>query len=270
MEDNEILSEEKFVSTEQGSSDSFVESNAQAEVSENIETASTEETLNPDTANPENPTESSDVTTAEVSEQAVDAVVSTVSDNENKIDDTTEIKVAGGAVENAKWYVLHTFSGYENVAKENLEIVKDKYNLQERIFDIVIPMEDVVEDKNGKKKIVSRKVMPGYIMVKMIYGDDIWHAVTRTRGITGFVGPKGRPLHLTDEEIRKMHLEKNTVVDVTIAENDKVEVLDGALNGFVGTVISVDLDNSKCKVMVEMFGRDTPVDLNLDQVRKFN
>ena len=168
----------------------------------------------------------------------------------------------------AKWYVLHTFSGYENVAKENLETVVEKYNLGDRIFDIVIPMEDVVEEKNGKKKIVSRKVMPGYIMVKMIYGDDIWHAVTRTRGITGFVGPKGRPLHLTEEEIRKMRLEKNTVVDITITENDKVEVLDGALNGFVGTVISVDRENAKCRVMVEMFGRDTPVDLNLDQIRK--
>lgn len=203
-----------------------------------------------------------------VSEQAIDAMVTT-SASENKIDDTTEIKI-DAASENAKWYVLHTFSGYENVAKENLEIVKDKYNLQERIFDIVIPMEDVVEEKNGKQKIVSRKVMPGYIMVKMIYGDDIWHAVTRTRGITGFVGPKGRPLHLTEDEIRKMRLEKNTVVDISITENDKVEVLDGALNGFVGTVISVDRENAKCKVMVEMFGRDTPVDLNLDQVRKFD
>ena len=201
-----------------------------------------------------------------VSTEAIDAVV-TSSANENRIDDTTEVKV-DSAIEEAKWYVLHTFSGYENVAKENLEIVTEKYNLQERIFDIVIPMEDVVEDKNGKKKIVSRKVMPGYIIVKMIYGDDIWHAVTRTRGITGFVGPKGRPLPMTAEEIHKMRLEKNTVVDVTIAENDKVEVLDGALNGFIGSIISVDRENAKCKVMVEMFGRDTPVDLNLDQVRK--
>ena len=200
------------------------------------------------------------------SNAAIDAVeTSTIS--KNLIDDTTE-QVVDSENEEAKWYVLHTFSGYENVAKENLEIVKEKYNLQHRIFDIVIPMEDVVEDKNGKKKIVSRKVMPGYIMVKMIYGDDIWHAVTRTRGITGFVGPKGRPLHLTDEEIRKMHLEKNTVIDITITENDKVEVLEGALNGFIGTVISVDTENAKCKVMVEMFGRETPVDLTLEQVRK--
>ena len=172
------------------------------------------------------------------------------------------------ARENAKWYVLHTYSGYENVAKENLEIVIEKYNLQERVFDIVIPMEDVVEEKNGKRKVVSRKLMPGYIIVKMIYGDDIWHAITRTRGITGFVGPKGRPLHLTADEIHKMRLEKPVVTSTDLQENDKVEVLEGALNGFVGTVISVDAVTSKCKVMVEMFGRETPVVLGLDQVRK--
>ena len=167
-----------------------------------------------------------------------------------------------------KWYVLHVFSGYENIAKQNLEITIEKYDLQNRIFQIVIPMEDELVEKRGKKVLVPKKTMPGYILVKMMYGDDIWHAVTRTRGITGFVGPKGRPLHLTEEEIRKMRLEKNTVVDITITENDKVEVLDGALNGFVGTVISVDRENAKCRVMVEMFGRDTPVDLNLDQIRK--
>lgn len=227
---------------------------------ENEELKDTFETLETET------NDEKEIVESAVSDQAIEAVESTVGSG-NLIDDTTE-KTVDSEMEEAKWYVLHTFSGYENVAKENLEIVKDKYNLQHRIFDIVIPMEDVVEEKNGKQKIVSRKVMPGYIIVKMIYGDDIWHAVTRTRGITGFVGPKGRPLPLTDEEIRKMRLEKNTVVDITISENDKVEVLDGALNGFVGTVIAVDRENAKLKVMVEMFGRDTPVDLNLDQVRK--
>ncbi len=168
----------------------------------------------------------------------------------------------------AKWYVLHTFSGYENVAKENLEIVIGKYNLQERIFDIVIPMEDVVEEKNGKKKVVSRKVMPGYVLVKMNYGDDIWHAVTRTRGITGFAGPKGRPLPITEDEIRRLRLEKVVVKNIDLAPNDKIEILDGALNGFIGTIISVDMEAEKCRVMVEMFGRETPVDLMINQVRK--
>ncbi len=209
---------------------------------------------------------SQEVEEAQMSGEAIEAQA-VVKDEGDKIEDSTKIKV-DSSIEGAKWYVLHTFSGYENVAKENLEIVKDKYNLQDRIFDIVIPMEEVVEEKNGKKKIVPRKVMPGYIMVKMVYGDDIWHAVTRTRGITGFVGPKGRPLHMNEEEVRKMRLEKNTVVDTSISENDLVEVLDGALNGFTGNVVSVDRENAKCKVMVEMFGRNTPVDLNLDQVRK--
>ena len=129
-------------------------------------------------------------------------------------------------------------------------------------------MEDVVEEKNGKKKVVSRKVMPGYVLVKMNYGDDIWHAVTRTRGITGFAGPKGRPLPITEDEIRRLKLEKVVVKNIDLAPNDKVEILDGPLNGFIGTIISVDFESEKCRAMVEMFGRETPVDLMLNQVRK--
>ena len=174
------------------------------------------------------------------------------------------------AKKDAKWYVLHTFSGYENVAKENLEIVIEKYNLQLRIFDIVIPMEDVVEEKNGKRKVVTRKLMPGYIFVKINYGDDIWHAITRTRGITGFVGPKGRPLHLTEEEIRKMRLEKNTVVNTNLNVGSKVEILDGALSGFIGTITAIEENTGKCRVVVEMFGRETPVDVSLEQVKELN
>ena len=169
----------------------------------------------------------------------------------------------------AKWYVLHTFSGYENVAKENLETVVDKYNLKDRIFEIVIPMEDVIEDKNGKKKLVQRKVMPCYLLVKMKYGDDLWHNVTRTRGITGFVGPKGRPLALTEDEVRKMRLEK-IALPTNLVEGDKIEVIDGPLNTWIGVVLSVDNENQRAKVNVEMFGRETPVDLDFDQIRKIN
>ena len=171
--------------------------------------------------------------------------------------------------EEAKWYVVHTFSGYENVAKENLETVVEKYNLQDRIFDIIIPMEDVIEEKKGKKVLVQRKLMPCYLLVKMIYGDDLWHNVTRTRGITGFVGPKGRPLALTEEEVRKMRLEKPTVI-ASVDVDDKVEVIDGPLNRQVGTVTSVDLATSRAKVLVEMFGRETPVDLDFSQIRKID
>lgn len=167
----------------------------------------------------------------------------------------------------SKWYVLHTFSGYEQVAKDNLETVVEKFNLQNRIFDIVIPMEEVIEEKNGKRKLVSKKVMPCYLLVKMIYGDDMWHNITRTRGITGFVGPKGRPLALTEDEIRKMHLEK-VDVNIVLEIGDKVEVVDGPLMNMVGTVMNVDNEARRAKVNVEMFGRETPVDLDFSQVRK--
>ncbi len=166
----------------------------------------------------------------------------------------------------AKWYVLHTYSGYEQVAKDNLEVVVKKYNLEDRIFDIVIPMEETIEEKNGKKKLVSRKLMPCYLLVKMKYGDDLWHNITRTRGITGFVGPKGRPLELTEEEIRKLHLEKPNV-NIEVKPNDKIEVIDGPLMSLVGTVKSVDALNHRCKVNVEMFSRDTLVDLDFSQIR---
>ena len=138
-----------------------------------------------------------------------------------------------------KWYVLHTFSGYENVAKENLETVVKKFHLEDRIFEMVIPEESVIEEKNGKKKLVTRKSMPCYLLVKMIYGDDLWHNITNTRGITGFVGPKGRPLALTEEEVMKMRLEK-IKVETDIEVGDKVEIVEGPLDKMVGDVVSVN------------------------------
>lgn len=169
----------------------------------------------------------------------------------------------------AKWYALHTFSGYENVAKENLETVVDKFNLHDRIFDIIIPMEDVVEEKNGKKKLVQRKSMPCYIFVKMKYADDLWHNVTLTRGITGFVGPNGRPLALTEEEVIKLRFEK-IKVEVDLEVGDTIEVVDGPLNGMVGKISSVNSENGTLTALVEMFGRETAVDLQFAQVRKVN
>lgn len=168
-----------------------------------------------------------------------------------------------------KWYVLHTFSGYENVAKENLETVVDKFNLQDRIFEIVIPEEDVIEEKNGKKKLVTRKSMPCYLLVKMIYGDDLWHNITRTRGITGFVGPKGRPLALTEDEVIKLRLEK-IKVETDLEVGNKVEIVEGPLDKMVGTVVSVDPDAGVLTVTVEMFGRENNVELEFGQVRKID
>ena len=168
-----------------------------------------------------------------------------------------------------KWYVLHTFSGYENVAKENLETVVDKFNLHDRIFDIVIPEEDVIEEKNGKKKLVTRKSMPCYLLVKMIYGDDLWHNITITRGITGFVGPKGRPLALTDDEVMKLRLEK-IKVETDLEVGDTVEIIDGPLDKMVGKVVAVNPDAGIVTVTVEMFGRENNVELEFSQVHKTN
>lgn len=168
-----------------------------------------------------------------------------------------------------KWYVLHTFSGYENVAKENLETVVEKFNLQDRIFDIVIPMEEVVEEKKGKKVLVERKAMPSYILVKMKYADDLWHNVTRTRGITGFVGPKGRPLALTEAEVIKLRLEK-IKVELNLQVGDKVEIIDGAFVGTIGNVTAINLEVGRATLVVEFMSRETSVDVELSQIRKIN
>ncbi|MBQ7327538.1 MAG: transcription termination/antitermination factor NusG [Clostridia bacterium] len=168
-----------------------------------------------------------------------------------------------------KWYVLHTFSGYENVAKENLETVVKKFHLEDRIFEMVIPEESVIEEKNGKKKLVTRKSMPCYLLVKMIYGDDLWHNITNTRGITGFVGPKGRPLALTEEEVMKMRLEK-IKVETDIEVGDKVEIVEGPLDKMVGDVVSVNAEAGIVTVSVEMFGRENNVELEFGQVHKIN
>ena len=126
-------------------------------------------------------------------------------------------------------------------------------------------MEDAIEEKNGKKKVVQRKMFPCYVLLKMRYTDDLWHTIVNTRGVTGFVGPAGRPLPLTDEEVRKMRLEK-VAIDLKVDVGNKVKVVSGPLEGFVGDVLSVDQADQKCKVSVEMFGRQTPVDLDFAQI----
>ena len=173
-----------------------------------------------------------------------------------------------------KWYALHVFSGYENIAKQNLEITTDKYNLHDRIFQIVIPMEDELVEKRGKKVLVPKKTMPGYLLVKMIYGDDIWHAVTRTQYVTGFVGPKGRPESITDEEARRMGVDggnqSEAKLNIEVNVGDMVEIIEGSLSSFVGTVKAVDNENQKITCVVEMFGRESEVELGFNQIRISN
>ena len=161
-------------------------------------------------------------------------------------------------LEEPKWYVLHTFSGYENMVQDNLYKVVETNNLQDDILEVQIPMEDVI-------KVVQRKMFPTYVLIKMRYRDSLWHTIVNTRGVTGFCGPAGRPLPLTQDEIRRMRLEKVNV-DLSVNVGDKVKVVMGPLEGFAGEVTEVDSANQKCKVTVSMFGRLTPVELDFAQI----
>ena len=172
--------------------------------------------------------------------------------------------------EQARWYVIHTYSSYEAMVKDSLEKLIENNNLQENIFEIKIPTEETLEEKaNGKKKIVERKKFPCYVFLKMIYSNDIWYLVTNTRGVTGFVGPQGRPLPLTDEEVLRMGLEE-VAVEIDFTVGDTVQIVSGPLESFTGVVMSIVDGQQKALVNVEMFGRKTDVELNFVQVKKVN
>ena len=165
------------------------------------------------------------------------------------------------------WYVVHTYSGYENKVKSNLEKAIENQNLQEQIFEIKVPMEEVLDVKNGKKKLVMKKVFPGYVMVKMVMNDDSWYVVRNTRGVTGFVGPGSKPVPLTDEEVVTMGMER-IPIKRTFEVGDTVRVIKGALENFNGVVEEVFEDRQKVRISVSMFGRETPVELEFFQVKK--
>lgn len=167
-----------------------------------------------------------------------------------------------------KWYVLHTYSGYENMVQENLKKMVDNNNLQDFVTEVVVPIEDDVVEKNGKKKVVQRKKFPSYVFIKMVYTNHIWYMVTNTRGVTGFVGPSGRPLPLTNDEVKRMGLEVFDVSDIDVAVGDKVKIISGALENFIGEVKEVSAERQKVRVIVSMFGRMTPVELEFAQIEK--
>ena len=166
-----------------------------------------------------------------------------------------------------KWYVIHTYSGYENKVKANIEKTIQNRNLQDLIFEIKVPMEEQIEEKNGQRKAVKRKIYPGYVMVKMIMTDESWYVIRNTRGVTGFVGPGSKPIPLTDEEVRAMGVEFIPIkLDAEIGDN--VRVTSGPLENFIGTIEEIYPDKQKVKVIVSMFGRDTPVELEYHQIQK--
>ncbi len=170
--------------------------------------------------------------------------------------------------EAAKWYVIHTYSGYENKVKANIEkIVERNIGMQDYILDIVVPMEEQIEIKDGKKKATLRKVFPGYVLVKMIITDESWYVIRNTRGVTGFVGPSSKPVPLTDEEIMNMGVEEYDI-EVDYAVGDNVRVIAGPLENFIGVVEEINMEKKKVHVSVSMFGRETPVELDLIQIQR--
>lgn len=169
--------------------------------------------------------------------------------------------------DNFKWYVVHTYSGYENKVKANLEKIVENRGLHDQILDIVVPMEEQIEIKDGRKKVSLKKVFPGYVLIKMIMNDESWYVIRNTRGVTGFVGPGSKPVPLTDDEIKTMGVEE-TLPTVDYGVGDNVRVISGPLENFIGVVEEINMEKKKVRVSVSMFGRETPVELEFLQIQK--
>lgn len=172
--------------------------------------------------------------------------------------------------DSAKWYVIHTYSGYENAVKTSIEKFVTGRNMEDKILRIEIPLETVTEvTESGSTKEVERKVFPGYVLIKMVMTDDTWHLVRNVRGVTGFVGTANKPIPLTEEEVLAMGMEKHEIV-VGYNVGDHVRIVDGPLASFTGVVEDIEPEKNQVSVMVSMFGRETPVELELDQVEVLN
>lgn len=169
----------------------------------------------------------------------------------------------------AKWYVVHTYSGYENTVKATIEKTVETRHLQDLIHIVSIPMETVTELTDNGPKTYERKVFPGYVLVKMIMTDEAWYVIKNVRGVTGFVGSGAKPTPLTEEEVLQLGVEKHEIV-VSYDVGDSVKITDGPLTSFIGIVDALDIDKNKVRVIVSMFGRETPVELELDQVETVN
>jgi transcription termination/antitermination protein NusG len=169
----------------------------------------------------------------------------------------------------AKWYVVHTYSGYENTVKATIEKNVETRHLEHLIYSVSIPMESVTEITDNGPKTYDRKVFPGYVLIKMVMTDESWYVVKNVRGVTGFVGSANKPTPLTEDEVAQLGVEKREIV-VNYKVGDSVKVCDGPLTSFMGTVEALDVDKNKVRVVVSMFGRETPVELELDQVEPVN
>ena len=172
--------------------------------------------------------------------------------------------------EAAKWYVIHTYSGYENKVAQDIEKVVENRKLHDLILEVKVPTEKVTEITDGKTKEVERKTFPGYVLLKMIYTDDSWHIVKNIRGVTGFVGPASEPTPLSEEEVAALGVDLGTTVEVNYAPGDSVVISGTAMDGIVGVVQNINVEDGTVDVMISMFGRETPATLTLNQVIKLD
>ena len=166
-----------------------------------------------------------------------------------------------------RWYVVHTYSGYENKVKANLEKTIENRNLQSLLLDIQVPMEEVIEDKDGKQKVSLKKKFPGYVLIKMLMTDESWYVVRNTRGVTGFVGPGSKPVPLTDEEVESMGVVEMPI-DIDLEVGESIRVISGPLREYVATIQEICVEKHKIKALIDMFGRETLAELDFNQVEK--
>ncbi|GFP77885.1 MULTISPECIES: transcription termination/antitermination protein NusG [Clostridium] len=171
--------------------------------------------------------------------------------------------------ERARWYVVHTYSGYENKVKANLEKAIENRNLQSFIQDVQVPMEEVIEEKDGKQKVTQKKKFPGYVLVKMMMTDDSWYVVRNTRGVTGFVGPGSKPVPLTDEEVESMGVNE-APIEINLEVGESIRIVSGPLKDFMATIQEINPEKHKVKALVDMFGRETLAELDFHQVEKLD
>lgn len=169
----------------------------------------------------------------------------------------------------ARWYVVHTYSGYENKVKANIDKTIENRHLEDQILEVRVPMEEVAELKNGVQKVSLKKLFPGYVMIHMIMNDDTWYVVRNTRGVTGFVGPGSKPVPLEEEEMARFGIQSESLV-VDFAVGDTVTVLSGAWEGTVGVIQTMNEQKQSLSINVELFGRETPVELSFSEVRKMD
>jgi len=253
------------------------------DIAEEEQPEQSEEATLPDIAEEEQPEQSEEATLPDIAEEerperSVEAAVS-----EAQAPEVTEIQTGEVTAEteaeaelyepqdNRAWYVVHCYSGYENKVKHNLEQRIETMQMQSQIFQVVVPTEDEIEVRDGKRRVVERRVFPGYILVQMILNDDSWYVVRNTPGVTGFVGMGNEPTPLRSEEVqaimKRMEAEAPKI-KVTFKPGQKVRIIDGPFNEFIGMVDEIDMERAKVRVMVSFFGRETPVELDFLQVEK--